>query len=154
MRNYCCVVWPHALFDFGESPEDALVREFKEETGLVIRAGSLVTIDTLNDESHGNQYHSIRIVYKAHYVSGELAFEQEGSTDRCEWFSESEARQQLLVPLAQLLHMLHAAAPICQQYFSGPAHWPVEYRSPCAQPIGRTSSIRARSSALRSIDAP
>ena len=78
-----------------------MVREFREETGLVVRPGALVAIDTLTDEVNGNRYHSIRIIYQAHYVEGELKFEHEGTTDLCEWFSESDAKKQTLVGLAQ-----------------------------------------------------
>ena len=41
-----------------------------------------------------------------------------------------------------------------QQYLSGPSHCATLYRSPCAQPTGRTVSIRARSSADNSIAVP
>jgi len=92
---------PGGGLDFGESPEDAMVREFREETGLIVKTGSLVTIDTLSDEVNGTRFHSIRIIYQAHYLEGELKFEDEGTTDACEWFSEAEAHRQTLVGLAQ-----------------------------------------------------
>lgn len=93
---------PGGGLDFGESPETGMVREFYEETGLVVKAGSLVAVDSLSDEVNGTQFHSIRILYKAIYVSGELQFEEEGTTDLCQWFTEQQALTQPLIGLSQL----------------------------------------------------
>ena len=41
-----------------------------------------------------------------------------------------------------------------QQYFSGPIHWAIEYRSPCAQPIGKQFSIARKSLSLSDMSAP
>jgi len=92
---------PGGGLDFGESPEDAMVREFSEETGLTVKTGALVAVDTLSDEVNGTKFHSIRIIYQAHYIEGELRFENEGTTDLCEWFTEADAKKQKLVGLAQ-----------------------------------------------------
>jgi len=70
---------PGGGLDFGESPEDAMVREFSEETGLTVKTGALLAV-----------------------VEGELKFESEGTTDLCEWFTESDAKKQKLVGLAQV----------------------------------------------------
>jgi len=93
---------PGGGLDFGESPEDAVVREFKEETGLIVETGALVAVDNLSDEVNGNKYHSVRIIYETHLIGGDLKFEQEGSTDLCEWFTEANALNQTLVSLAQV----------------------------------------------------
>lgn len=85
---------PGGGLDFGESPEHAVVREFSEETGLTVEAGDLRAVDTLADEVNGTKFHSIRIIYDVHYVSGELQFEQGGTTDACDWFSQDEALKQ------------------------------------------------------------
>ncbi len=101
---------PGGGLDFGESPEVGMVREFAEETGLMVKAGSLVAVDSLSDEVNGTLFHSIRILYKAIYVSGELQFEQDGTTDLCEWFTEQQALAQPLIGLSQL-GVKHAFAP-------------------------------------------
>jgi len=93
---------PGGGLDFGEAPEVAMVREFKEETGLTVTAGALIGIDNLSDEVNGTRYHNIRILYEAHYVEGELTFELDGTTDLCQWFSEAEALKLPLVKHAQL----------------------------------------------------
>lgn len=93
---------PGGGLDFGETPEDAMVREFREETGLIVKPGALVGIDTLCDEVNGTQFHNLRIIYEAQYVSGELIYEQEGTTDLCEWFSEADALHETLISLARV----------------------------------------------------
>jgi len=93
---------PGGGLDFGESPENGMVREFSEETGLVVKAGPLVAVDSLSDEVNGTHFHSVRILYKAIYVSGELQFEQEGTTDLCQWFAEQQALALPLIGLSQL----------------------------------------------------
>lgn len=93
---------PGGGLDFGEDPEDAVVREFMEETGLTVKVNELVAIDSLCDSIPGwLPMHSIRIIYSVHYVSGELQFEHEGSTDLCAWHTQSEIQTIPLVDLAR-----------------------------------------------------
>lgn len=100
--NPGCWTLPGGGLDFGEDPEDAVVREFMEETGLVVKVDRLVCIDSLSDSLPGwSPMHSIRIIYSVQLVSGELRFEQEGSTDLCAWHSHEETKELPLVALAQ-----------------------------------------------------
>ncbi len=93
---------PGGGLDFGEDPEVAVVREFMEETGLVVKVDKLVGIDSLCDSMPGwSAMHSIRIIYSVTYVSGELHFEHEGSTDLCAWHTHTETQALPLVDLAK-----------------------------------------------------
>ncbi len=93
---------PGGGLDFGEDPEDAVVREFMEETGLTVSVNRLVCIDSLCDSMPGwSPMHSIRIIYSVDYVSGNLRNEHEGSTDLCAWHTQDETRALALVGLAK-----------------------------------------------------
>lgn len=93
---------PGGGIDFGEDPEDAVVREFQEETGLTVKVVELVSVDSLSDNLPGwAPMHSIRIIYTVEYVSGELQFEHDGSTDLCAWHTFEETKELTLVSLAK-----------------------------------------------------
>lgn len=100
--NPGCWTLPGGGLDFGEDPEDAVVREFKEETGLSIEVNSLVAVNSLCDSMPGwSPMHSIRIIYSVQYLSGELEYETEGSTDLCAWHTNAETQALPLVDLAK-----------------------------------------------------
>lgn len=90
---------PGGGIEFGEQPEEAMIREVAEETGLMVVSEGVVDAHSLQREIDGRSMHSIRIVYRARVTGGELCFEKDGTTDRCEWFTESEARALPLVEL-------------------------------------------------------
>ena len=92
---------PGGGLDFGEDPVDAVVREFKEETGLVVKVDRLVAVNSLCDSMPGwSPMHSIRIIYSVHYLSGDLQYETDGSTDLCAWHSLDQTQEIPLVELA------------------------------------------------------
>jgi len=70
----------------GEHPDDAVVREFAEETGLAVRIEALrtVTADVARLPS-GNLEHTDRIVYDVAVTGGDLRAEVDGTTDVVEW---------------------------------------------------------------------
>jgi 8-oxo-dGTP diphosphatase len=75
----------------GEHPDEAVVREFAEETGLEVRRERLhgVTADVFRLPS-GNLEHTDRIIYDVTVVGGELRAEADGTTDLVEWAVPAE----------------------------------------------------------------
>ena len=92
---------PGGGIEFGEAPEDAMVREVKEETGLVVLAGTILGIDSLHDKQTDQEIHGVRVVYSALIVRGKLENENSGTTDLAQWFSQQELVNETLVDIAQ-----------------------------------------------------
>ncbi len=82
---------PGGGLEFGEDAPTAAVREVFEETGYVVELDGLLGVDSMHipagDRLSGSDrhMHSLRIIYRAHTVSGDLAHEQGGTTDEAAW---------------------------------------------------------------------
>jgi ADP-ribose pyrophosphatase YjhB (NUDIX family) len=82
----------------GESPEESLVREIEEETGLTVELGSFLdVISDVRTLPDGTSLHTVRLVYEVDTWRGELRPESDGTTDAVAWFTLEEVRQ---IPLA------------------------------------------------------
>ncbi len=65
---------PGGAIELGETAQDALVREVKEETGLEVEPEEVVEVfNTILEERGRVQYHYVIIDYLCRYVSGEIA---------------------------------------------------------------------------------
>jgi 8-oxo-dGTP diphosphatase len=96
----------------GEHPDDAVVREFAEETGLSVRIDALrtVTADVMRLPA-GPLEHTDRLVYDVSVVSGTLTAEADGTTDRVEWISPDALSGLPLMPFTAYLLGLSDSPP-------------------------------------------
>ncbi|GIM92739.1 NUDIX hydrolase [Paractinoplanes toevensis] len=70
----------------GEHPDDAVVREFAEETGLSVRIAALrAVVSDVFRLPAGDLEHTDRIIYDVSVSGGSLTAELDGTTDRVEW---------------------------------------------------------------------
>ncbi|MBW6432587.1 NUDIX domain-containing protein [Actinoplanes hulinensis] len=94
-------VWslPGGGIDHGEHPDDTVVREFGEETGLRVRITGLravlADLARLPDDS---VEHTDRIVYDVEATGGDLSPEVAGTTDAAEWLTPAEVAARPLLP--------------------------------------------------------
>jgi ADP-ribose pyrophosphatase YjhB (NUDIX family) len=78
---------PGGGIDFGEAPEDTLVREFFEETGLVVDRPELLGVTSdVRRRDNGDRIHTVRILFTVQLAGGELSHEVHGTTDHAAWF--------------------------------------------------------------------
>lgn len=75
--------FPGGAIELGETPEEAAIRELKEETGLDVAIDSLIGIYTDSDMKYpnGDNAQSIAIVYKLKALSGELICDNKETVD-------------------------------------------------------------------------
>ena len=93
---------PGGGLDFGERPEDGMVREVQEETGLDVVADGIAGVDSSLIDGESKLFHGVRIIYHTKLLGGVLANETDGTTDRCEWFTRKETLALELVGLARV----------------------------------------------------
>ena len=92
-------VVPGGTVELGETLEEAVVREVREETGIVVRPLDVVTVfDRIERRDGVVAYHYVIVDYRCLYVSGSL----QAATDAQDavWASEEDLPGYDLPPLA------------------------------------------------------
>jgi ADP-ribose pyrophosphatase YjhB (NUDIX family) len=93
---------PGGGIDFGEAPEDTLVREFKEETGLEVHEPELLGVTSdVRRRDNGDKIHTVRILFTIGLKGGELRHEIHGTTDHAAWFALSDLENMNLADYAR-----------------------------------------------------
>lgn len=105
-------IWmpPGGGVGFGEPMEEALVREFEEETNLVIDVGPLRYVNQFVEPP----YHAVEFYFDCRRISGEIRLGDDPE--------EGEGPQKLMdlqfIPVSQLRH-IEAEPPFLAKYFPG-----------------------------------
>ncbi len=104
------VAWtmPGGGLEEGESPEDAVRRELREETGYSVEVGELLGIHSRvipagrRVHKADSPLHTLRIVYRAEVRGGRLQYETDGSTDMAGWFTRAQVARLQRVKLVDI----------------------------------------------------
>jgi 8-oxo-dGTP diphosphatase len=89
-----CWTLPGGGVELAETAEEGAVRELREETGYDVELGRVLGVDVLvlppdrrgsGWEDTGRWLRSVRVIYEARVVGGELAREVDGTTDEARW---------------------------------------------------------------------
>lgn len=100
---------PGGGIEFGEDPEAAMIREVREETGLRVSSAGIAGVDSFTHDAPGRSFHGLRIIYHANVLEGALCYEEDGSTDMCEWHCLDSLDELDVVELVQaVLPMIRA----------------------------------------------
>jgi len=96
---------PGGGVDFGEHPDDTVLRELDEETGLVGEieevAGVFSHVYPHSRAARGADLHFLGILYHVRIVGGRLRDEVGGTTDAARWFRRTELEDVRLVEIAR-----------------------------------------------------
>jgi len=84
---------PGGAMEVGETVREAVAREAREETGLVVAVGELLGVfDRLvRDEAGRVRYHYLLVDFLCQPVGGDLC--AAGDADECRWFAPEELKQ-------------------------------------------------------------
>ncbi|MEV5314829.1 MULTISPECIES: NUDIX hydrolase [unclassified Streptomyces] len=98
-------VLPGGGMEHGEDPYDTVVRELLEETGYHVEVAGLLGVSSSRRSLPRRglrgpvDLHSVRLLYEAKVVGGELRFEVGGSTDMAAWHDLDAVSGLVRIPL-------------------------------------------------------
>jgi mutator protein MutT len=80
VNDYMSNFWdiPGGTIEFGEKAIDALNREIKEETGLIVNIGKFIFC---HDYLSNSERHQFQIVYECEYIDGEVKLDPQEHDD-------------------------------------------------------------------------
>lgn len=98
-RGFTKGMWniPGGFVSYGESPEEGMVREMKEETNVDLRLEKLLGVFT---QKFGSPYYMRGHMYLARALTVDLALQEDEIAD-AQWFPLAEARRLLLNPFGR-----------------------------------------------------
>jgi ADP-ribose pyrophosphatase YjhB (NUDIX family) len=96
---------PGGGVDFAEHPDDTVLRELEEETGLIGEiedlAGVFSHVYHRSRAAGGADLHFLGILYHVRIVGGTLQDEVDGTTDAARWFTRAELEDVRLVEIGR-----------------------------------------------------
>lgn len=95
---------PGGGVDFHETVAEGAIREVREETGYVVELGRVLGVESFVVPAERlpageRPLKSVRVLYEARVVGGELANEADGTTDEARWIPLAEVPSLRRVPL-------------------------------------------------------
>jgi ADP-ribose pyrophosphatase YjhB (NUDIX family) len=82
---------PGGGVEFGEAPEDAVLRELTEETGLSGAAPRIAMVySEMHDRPNGDRMFSVRLIYDVDVEDGTIVEEHEGTSGEVRWVRTSD----------------------------------------------------------------
>ena len=104
---------PGGGVEFGEHPDEAVLRELEEESGLAGRIDDILGIFSRvyphSRAAGGADLHFVGVLYRVTPTGGALRDEMDGSTDTCAWIGPDELRTIRIVGVAR--HAIELALP-------------------------------------------
>jgi len=104
---------PGGGVEFGEHPDETVVRELEEEAGLTGRIDDVLGIFSKvyvrSRAAAGADLHFIGVLYRLKPIGGALRDEVDGSTDTCAWFRAEELEALRIVGVAR--HAIRLVLP-------------------------------------------
>ena len=106
---------PGGGVELAESVEEAVVRELREETGYEVRVGRLLGVHShvFPPRARGTRRRplkSVRVVFAASIIGGELTPEVDGTTDEARWFALDDVVGLDRVPIVDIAVQMYRAA--------------------------------------------
>ncbi len=84
---------PGGAVEPGETLDEAVVREVKEETGLDVKANYLVALNEAFMVK--NDHHALFITFQAEVIGGKASVQDPGKIERLEWCTFSKAKDRM-----------------------------------------------------------